>query len=136
MFRLRQRKGHLERPLRISSLVLDDIRRSVGSLAPETGGMLGGDPIAGVVTHFRFDREASRTSGTYSPDCRMLNRVLADEWNPAGVRLMGFVHSHPTGFRNPSRGDEMYARRILGAIPEADFIDQSLAAFAPDASPS
>jgi len=106
--------------LKISRLVLENIQRSVGVLAPETGGMLGGNPDLGVVTHFHFDDEASRTRATYSPDCQMLNRILAEEWNPAGIRLMGFVHSHPKWVRMPSSGDEVYAKRILAAVPEMD----------------
>src|SRR5436190_3510033 len=122
MFHLyrRQKKNRPGLPLTISRLVLEDIRRSVGALAPETGGMLGGNPDLGVVTHFHFDDEASRTRATYSPDCQLLNRILAEDWNPAGIRLMGFVHSHPKWIRTPSRGDEVYARQILAAIPEMD----------------
>jgi hypothetical protein len=82
--------------------------------------MIGGNPDLGVVTHFHFDDEASRTRATYSPDCQMLNRILAEEWNPAGIRLMGFVHSHPKWVRMPSSGDEVYAKRILAAVPEMD----------------
>ena len=104
----------------ISSRVLARINETVGSLPAETGGMLGGDPESGVVTHYHFDNRASRTGITYSPDCNLLNRVLSEEWNPAGVRLMGFVHSHPRSCRTPSGGDEIYAERILAAIPDMD----------------
>lgn len=116
----RQKKNRAGLPLQISRVVLDGIQRTVGALAPETGGMLGGDPDAGIVTHFQFDHEAVRTRATYSPNYELLNHILSEEWNPAGIRLMGFVHSHPKGVRRPSGGDEVYARRILDAIPEMD----------------
>jgi hypothetical protein len=107
-------------PLKITSQVVSRIEATVGSMPAETGGMLGGDPESGVVSHFRFDGRARRSSTTYSPDYQLLNRVLSEEWNPSGVRLMGFVHSHPKGCRRPSGGDQVYAERILAAIPDLD----------------
>jgi proteasome lid subunit RPN8/RPN11 len=101
----------------MSRQVLGRIRDTVGSMPPETGGMLGGNRDLDMVTHFHFDRLAARTHATYSPDHELLTRILTEEWNPAGVRLMGFVHSHPRSCRTPSDGDEVYAHRILGAIP-------------------
>lgn len=104
--------------MKISSRVLAHIDETVGSMPAETGGMLGGDRASGMVTHFHFDRNAERTGATYSPDYERLNRVLSEEWNPAGVQLMGFVHSHPRGCRMPSGGDRIYADRILAAMPD------------------
>lgn len=118
------RPGHnreiVARPFRILRRTLEAIRQTVGSLPPETGGMLGGNRETGVVTHFHFDRDANRTRGTYSPDCEKLNQILAEEWNPSGIQLMGFVHSHPRGVRFPSAGDEVYACKILAAVPDVD----------------
>lgn len=120
MLRLsRRHRQNITAPaLKISRLVLEDIQRTVGALPPETGGMLGGNRDLGIVTHFYFDRGAVQTHGTYSPDAEMLNRILTDEWNPVGVQLMGFVHSHPKWVRTPSPGDKMYAKQILAAVPE------------------
>ncbi len=120
MFRFRKKREVVTKPLRISRAALEAIRSTVGSLPPETGGMLGGDRARGVVTHFHFDHEANRTRATYSPNCDKLNRLLADEWNPRGIELMGFAHSHPRGVRIPSAGDKVYAHRILAAVPGLD----------------
>ena len=86
MFRRQRRrqKNRAELPLMISRSVLDQIQRTVGARAPETGGMLGGHPDRGVVTHFHFDEGASRTRTAYSPCCRSLktdqgNAVLLAE---------------------------------------------------------
>jgi len=106
--------------MRVSPQVVARIRDTVGSMPPETGGMLGGNRDLNMVTDFHLDRGATCTRATYSPDDRLLNRVLTEEWNPAGVRLMGFVHSHPRSCRTPSGGDEVYADRILAAIPDLD----------------
>ena len=113
---VRQPKSQMA--LHLTDAVFDAICDTVGSLAPETGGMLGGNPDTGVVTHFSFDRGGVRTGASYSPDHKLLTSVLEEQWNPVGIRLMGFVHSHPRGCRSPSHGDEIYARRILDAIPD------------------
>jgi hypothetical protein len=63
MFRLHRRQKKSSAgppPLKMSRSVLENIRQTVGTQHPETGGMLGGDPDLGVVTHFHFDDEASR----------------------------------------------------------------------------
>src|SRR6185369_9632315 len=119
MFRRRHTRSILE-PLRVSRDVLESIRQTVGRLAPETGGMLGGNRKESRITHFRFDELAQHTRSTYSPSCDILNRVLADDWNPNGIDLLGFVHSHPCSIRRPSSGDEHYAEKILRAIPGLD----------------
>jgi hypothetical protein len=77
--------------------VLSEIERTVGSLPAEQGGILGGRPNEGVISHYHFDAEGSRTGVTYSPNAKLLTELLQKEWNPRGIRLMGFVHSHPRG---------------------------------------
>ena len=91
---------------------------SVGKLHAETGGMLGGDRTAGLVTHFHFDTSSRRSGVTYSPDYKLLTKLLTKEWNPNGVQLIGFVHSHPAGCEAPSGGDRIYAADILKANDE------------------
>jgi proteasome lid subunit RPN8/RPN11 len=92
------------------------ILRTVGARAPEQGGLLGGSRRNGVVRAFSFDAQARRSATTYSPNTRSLNRLLAEDWGPAGIELLGFVHSHP-GAARPSTGDLAYAARILDALP-------------------
>ncbi|MBU1800792.1 MAG: ThiF family adenylyltransferase, partial [Actinobacteria bacterium] len=101
----------------------------------ETGGALGGAYEDGVVTAFVFDAEARRTGATYSPNSGFLNRLFKREWNPQGVRLLGFVHSHPRGCRRPSLGDERYATRILEAIPDMPHLLLPLVMSAGDGAP-
>lgn len=104
--------------LSLTRQVYDEIEGTIGCLAAETGGMLGGDRRKGLVTRFHFDGLAAKTGVTYTPDIAELNRVLSEEWGPQGVELVGFVHSHPGGPRRPSGGDITYARAILRAIPD------------------
>ena len=99
--------------------VFESIRRELGRRVPEAGGMLG-TADGERITDFHFDHSARTSGGTYSPDSILLNRLLDHEWNPADIRLVGFVHSHPAGFGRPSAGDEAYAARILECNPHLD----------------
>jgi proteasome lid subunit RPN8/RPN11 len=91
--------------------VLEEIRRTVGSLPAETGGLLGDDGN-GTISRFYFDREAVRSSVTYTVDPARINPII-DAWNAAGAHLCGFVHSHPSLCLEPSAPDIEYAQRII-----------------------
>jgi len=97
--------------------VLGKIRDTIGRLPAERGGVLGGRSEDGIVSEFYFDREARRNTVTYTPDEKLLNRLFAEDWNPRGIRVLGFAHSH-LGLRRLSRGDLSYSQRILEAIPD------------------
>ncbi|MGH7118782.1 MAG: Mov34/MPN/PAD-1 family protein, partial [Acetobacteraceae bacterium] len=97
--------------------VIHDIEETIGERHAECGGALGGSREDSVVRAFHFDRAADCTGTTYSPDTVSLGRLFHVEWNPRGIRLLGFVHSHPPGVPHPSGGDLVYARRILAANP-------------------
>ena len=103
--------------LRMTEAVHRQVMAAVGTKVPEQGMLLGGDPADGIVRHVVFDDGAERTGSTYSPDHVRLNRLLSEWWGPSGIRLLGFVHSHPGRFARPSGGDLNYARVILGSNP-------------------
>ena len=106
-------------PMVFTDGVFRQIEYTVGSQPAEQGGVLGGSSD-GFVSRFNFDRSAARSGVTYSPDTATLNALMKGRWNPRGIRLRGFVHSHPVGFNGPSEGDRRYASRILSAIPDLD----------------
>lgn len=110
------------REFRITNAVLEQILTTVGSNDPETGGILGGSCADHVVRRFHFDRAAQRTSVTYSPDTKTLNELLQSDWEPSGVNLLGFIHSHPFGVEAPSPGDLIYARRILEVFQSLPYL--------------
>ncbi|MBK7670562.1 MAG: ThiF family adenylyltransferase [bacterium] len=111
----------VERPvLAMHRRVFDEMMRSIGSIAAESGGAFGGAKDTGEISHYHFDKSSRRSAATYSPDHEFLNRLFDNDWNPKGIRLRGFVHSHPGGSRRPSYGDEIYAARILDAIDDLD----------------
>ncbi|VGO15048.1 Molybdopterin-synthase adenylyltransferase [Pontiella desulfatans] len=106
--------------LRMTQKVLQSIFASIGIQKAESGGMLGGKD--GTVTHYHFDKSSSTSAVTYSPDHMALNTLLKEEWNPAGIRLVGFAHSHPGKGCMPSAGDRFYAEKILNAIDDLDHL--------------
>jgi proteasome lid subunit RPN8/RPN11 len=110
----------LSQEMVIEASVLESIRAQIGGRPAEHGGVLGGSREDGVIRHFYFDGTAQRSGGTYSPDHVTVNRLFDETWNPEGINLLGFVHSHPAGCRQPSSGDLVYARNILHAIPSLD----------------
>jgi hypothetical protein len=112
--------GSAPEVIRITTAVHRQIMGAIGTKAPENGMPLGGDPADGIVRHVVFDDGAERSGSTYSPDHVRLNALLADWWRPSGIRLLGFVHSHPGQFARPSGGDLHYAEAILKANPHLE----------------
>src|SRR5438552_4675977 len=85
----------------ISEPVFEEIRRTIGSLPAETGGVLGGNLETGAITDFFFDEHAICSEVIYTIDPGRINTVL-QEWNEAAIHLTGIVHSHKPGCREPS----------------------------------
>lgn len=104
-------------PVIFERSVHDQIAATVGSIPAESGGMLGGRRNSSTVEHFFRDDAGATTATTYYPDMAAVNRQLREQWNPAGVNLLGFIHSHPRGSASPSMHDRDYSRRIITAIP-------------------
>jgi hypothetical protein len=102
----------------LTSDVYQHIMDSVGRLSAETGGVLGGRRTELLATAFHFERSSRNTAIAYTPNYSELNRLFAEGWNPKGVFLIGFAHSHPPTYPRPSRGDFEYASRILDKIPD------------------
>jgi hypothetical protein len=119
------------RPLAIALPTLCQIAATVGGRPAEYGGMLGagGDD---VVRHFAFDRGAARDGAAYSPDTVSLSRLFREHWKPRGIRIVGFVHSHPPGVRRPSGADEEYAARLLDWQPGLDRLLMPIVMAEPD----
>ena len=110
--------------------VYETIKTSVGQRRAETGAVLGGSRLRGIVTHVYVDQGAEVTGRSYAPDVEEINRLLSEEWK--NVDFMGFVHSHPNGFPSYSDADHQYAAQILGAIPALDRIAIPVVQTVPD----
>lgn len=105
--------------LRITDEVADQIEATIGSLPAETGGFLGTSD-GKTIDHFYFDHTAETSAATYTPDVSAVNQKL-QEWDEAGVHLIGNVHSHPEGCIRPSKADIKYAQRIMDALDLPEF---------------
>lgn len=105
----------------ITQETYDAIVKAFTSNEPECGGVLGavpGEPI----THFYFDKTGSSTPWSYTPDCEAVNTVLLREWAPAGVQMVGIIHSHSNAGNFPSCGDLHYAVQILRASSMTELV--------------
>jgi proteasome lid subunit RPN8/RPN11 len=119
-------------PLVFTQAAWSAIESTVGAAPAETGGPLGGTRGSGVIEEFHLDHNSDRTSVTYYPDLQTVNTLMREEWNPAGINLLGFVHSHPRGSTHPSRPDLEYSQRIMQGIPELDRFVLPIVQTAPD----
>ena len=97
--------------LKIVSSVWEQIHRTLGTLPPEQGGILGG--TLDTVTTFFFDADARRDSAHYYPSAKQLNDVLKD-WYQEGTQFLGIIHSHQFGDMRLSPRDIDVAREIIG----------------------
>lgn len=95
--------------------VYDQICQTIGKYPVETGGALGSSDGGNTIDRFYFDFSAQTTGNTYSPNTKVLNRVIA-MWNAKGIELVGFIHSHPEGSITLSREDCQYGKAIMKAM--------------------
>lgn len=116
--RLTVRELHETPPIVIGRSVHESIRDHVGAVPAEAGGPLGGTRGTSVVSAFAPDPSARTNGSQYYPDVAQVNELMRSVWNPAGINLLGFVHSHPRDCVRPSSTDASYAGRIMAGIPE------------------
>lgn len=119
------------RPLSIAVPTLCQIAATIGGRPAEFGGMLGASDDD-VVRHYVFDTGARRDEAAYSPDTRTLSRLYREQWRPRGIRIVGFVHSHPPACRQPSWADAEYAARLLQWQPGLDRLSMPIVIAEPD----
>lgn len=91
-------------------IVYDEIMRTIGSIPPETGGILGMKD--NCISSFYYDEYGSGTDNTYIPDFKRINDVL-QMWNLSGIEFAGIIHSHPSDMRLLSYADIRYAVQIM-----------------------
>lgn len=98
--------------------VYKKILENVPTHMPETGGMLGGQD--GTVTKVVFDggKDDDFRRCHYTPNVTMLNSCLV-EWSKSGIEFYGLFHTHFYGVSSLSKGDEIYIKKILEAMPKS-----------------
>lgn len=96
----------------ITENVLDEFRTTVGKHRPETGGMLACSSDLNKIDTWRFDQKSVNTSASYSYDVDEMS-LQFKQWKVKGVRSVGFVHSHPATYKQPSYDDIATARALM-----------------------
>ncbi len=101
--------------IRMTPRVYRDYRRTIARHKPETAAILGGrldDPM--LITEFRFcpplkKNDHYQSSGAHVDiDAELMNWTVLNEWEPNGLYILGFWHSHPRGVSSPSgRGGDL-----------------------------
>lgn len=104
----------------ITEEVFTQIRETVGSHIPETGGILGSSDGKSI-DHFYYDKTAEVTGATYQPDCPRLDEQIA-KWHEEDIEFVGFIHSHPRGAIKPSNPDNLYTKKIMKALDMEYFV--------------
>lgn len=99
--------------IKIAHKVCKEIMLTIGTRAPESGGILLGPSGTTDVTDFYFDEHANCTGSTYTPYTKTLRQKMKEVWLPAGIDMKGFVHSHPGSFDRLSAGDIAYIKRFM-----------------------
>jgi ThiF family len=124
MFEFNRHRKSGGQPMVFERQAYDLICDTVGSLLPETGGILLGSRDDFTVRKFVHDPTGRRTAGGYDPDITFINRVVKEEWERNQLALLGFIHSHPRGIERLSGdwgngiGDLGYLRRIFDSMPK------------------
>ena len=117
--------------IRITWKALMALYTTVGLRPAETGALVCGPEGQNLVTDVFFDNHSRNSGVTFTPDNGYVNRTLKQQ-NALGQRFKGFNHSHPPGLVRPSGGDEIYARRILDAIDDLDWMWMPITQTVPD----
>lgn len=106
---------------RITTSAYHELLKTVGSQPCESGGLLFGSRKDWVITKFLFDKNAETTRSTYSFNVGYLNPMIERLGNQ-GLQLLGFLHSHPQGYKQLSHPDKEYFLRQFNNIDVDKFL--------------
>lgn len=124
--------GVRPRVMGIRWTALRTIIDTVGRRPAESGALLCGPEGAQHISQAHFDTGTYANGAAYSPNVASLNALLKP-LNASGIRMQGFVHSHPVNITHPSGADEEYAARILRAISDMPYMWMPIVISAADA---
>ena len=100
--------------MRISVGLSKKLIDKCAEISVETGGLLGGRN--GTVTHCFFDINEASSQCAYCIDAKKLNSVI-EEWNKAGIDIMGIFHKH-NSMHELSSADIEYINSFMNTNPE------------------
>lgn len=104
--------GVADTSIKVSEDILNDFRKTVGLHRPETGGMLACKSDMNLIDAWCFDKKSVNTAASYTYNVEDMGKQFA-EWKKKGIRSVGFVHSHPSTYRQPSYDDIATARALM-----------------------
>ena len=96
--------GVSDTTVRFSGELLNDFRQTVGRLPAETGGMLACSKDINFIDTWRFDETSKNTRASYTYNVDVMEPQHLS-WKSMNIRSTGFIHSHPSGYRQPSYDD-------------------------------
>ena len=91
----------------------------IGNSPIESGGIIG--IKNNTVCSFYFDCFAKHNDSSYTPSINILNDIIK-EWKKEEIDFIGIVHSHPNGYKLPSKNDTLYARMLLDTNENLPFV--------------
>lgn len=94
----------------------------VGSITPESGGLLMGYESDYIVRDFIFDSNAQRTNSSYTLNVDYLNVAITEYWNKFGMSVLGFLHSHPLPYNRLSSPDVSYFKKMFPFMPRPYYL--------------
>lgn len=97
---------------KFTRLILDQIKATVGTYPAETGGMLACSNDLTRIDTWRFDETSANTAGSYEYDVSVMDPQYR-EWKKNGITAVGFIHSHPFSYRQPSYSDVATAYALM-----------------------
>lgn len=96
--------------------VIEKIDEFIGRYPAERGGALMALPNSNIVAAFLSDPAGEMTSASYVPS-RALSALVQRQEREQGLAFCGVIHSHPTGFDEPSSQDDVAFRKGLDINP-------------------
>lgn len=101
-----------EKSIRFDERMLNEFRNTVGRYKAETGGMIACGKDMSVVDAWRFDKKSKNTSTSYTYDVDDMTAVF-HEWKSKKIQSVGFIHSHPANYKQPSYDDIATAYALM-----------------------
>lgn len=99
--------------MKITDDVFEKIKKTIGMMKPEQGGILGISNGFDLIDCFVHDKDAEVKYDEYNPNIIFLNDVINNDWNLNGIEFCGFIHSHPYPSNMLSDADIEYAMKIM-----------------------
>lgn len=109
--------GHIDSPsMQITESAYRKIMLALSNREREYGGILVGPTDSRMVSHFFPDKTGTSRAASFTFDHMALTRILK-AIEPHNLDGKGFVHSHPSGYRDLSPGDMDYVRSVFDSEP-------------------